>query len=358
MSKLETLEERVQKLETENQELKVQKSETDDVNKEETENQELKQDSNVMENEKVVDKATAIEKKMHLQDDVPKLSDPESLSTVTSKNTPANLQLDKVDHKDKLAVEGVRQPANSPLQSDTMKDQLQQPLVHDTLVKDDDTIPLQNHPVQDNSHTEKDQDSVENHVEKIKDIPDLVLDKETTKTNVDLALDKKQAQPDLTLGKEEGKTHVERSLHREMVHKDVHDSEKVAVLVDRDIESHKDHADLPKTNDDSLDHLIDQKIEQKLLKLKEAEDVGVRSRDLLHSEKLDENDLKLDSKDVDNNDKIVSDDSKMKLHVDKLGGPIVVNKTVVGETTSSIKRSMLSLKQSDRNETYSLKNGG
>lgn len=348
-------------METENQELKVQKSETENINKEETENQELKQvdtDGNVMENheEKVVDKAIAKEKKMHLQDHAPKLSDPESLSAVTSKNTPADLQLDKVDHTDKLAVEGVHQPANSPLQSDTMKDQLQQPLVHDTLVKDDDTSP---HPVKDHPRTE---DSVENHVEKIKDIPNLVLDKEITKTNADRALDKKQAQPDLTLSKEEGKTHVARSLHREMVHEDGHDSEKVPVLVDHDIESHKDDANLPKTNDDSLENLIDQKIEQKLLKLKAAEDVGVRSRDLLHSEKLDENDLKLDSKDVDNNDKIISsksDDSKM--HIDELGGAptlIVVNKTVVGETTSSIKRSMLSLKQNDRNETYSLNNGG
>jgi len=364
MSKLETLEERVQKLETENQELKVQKSDTE---KEEAENQELKKvdtDSHVVENHKVKvpDKDIVLEKKTHLQNDALKLNGPESLPTMTTKDTPADLQLDKLVYKDKVAVEGAHQPANSPSRSDTIQDQQQQLHAHDTPrepVKDDNTVPLQNNPVQ---HTETNQDGVESHVEKIKtnaDIPDLAFDKKITKANVALTLDTKQTNP-LTLNKEEGKTHIDHSPNQEMVHEDDHNAEKVPVLANQNIESHRNDADQPKTN---IEHLIDQKFEQELLEIKAAEDVGVRSRDLLHSEKHDDSDLK----DGDSKDKMINsqpEDSEAKLHVNELGGapsiaaPIAVNKTVVGETTSSLKRNMLSLKQTDHDETYSLKNGG
>ncbi|XP_065898646.1 putative sodium-coupled neutral amino acid transporter 10 isoform X2 [Dysidea avara] len=373
ISKLETLEERVQKLESENEELKEQKLESDSIEKEETEDQEFKKvdtDSHVMENHegKVVDKAVVAvetdETKTLLQDDAAKLKNPESLPKTLSKDTPAGLQLDK-DNRDIPAVVGAHQPVNSPnvpLKPQVVQGHQQRPLVHGTtreLEKDDKINSLQNNPAQQhhlNIDTEKDQARVETHGEKVK-----------TKANTDF--------PDLTLDREQSKTKVvipDVSLHKEIIHEDVHDAEKVPQPVkDIDLDRHERNVDLRKTNDDSLEHLVDQKLEQELLKLKAAEDVGVRSRDLLHSdEQLNSNDLKLDNnnKDDDNNDQKINpkldDSSKTEFHVDEMGGtpspaaPIAVNKTVVSETTSSIKRSMLSLKQSDNNETHSLNNGG
>jgi len=368
MSKLEVLEERVQKLETENQELKEQKSEPD---KDEALNQEVKKaetERHDVDNheEKVVDKPIAVEstKKTSLQGDAIKSNDKEVSPDLMSRDKTADSPVDKekMAHEEKVAdkdnlfdkdspaVAVAHQPANSlPQANEQLKPiEQQQRHAHEAskeVGKDDKSIinPL-------NTDTENGQPKAVK--EKANsDSPDLTLGKEQGHAD----------SPDLTLEGKQNKVDLpDISLHKDTGNEDVHNAEKVPVLETHQDENdhHQRGADSPKIDSDVLDQkleqLVDQKLKEELLKIK-TENVGVRSRDLLHSDTHEKNDVETDNSQISNPEPDKSDAS------DKLGANAAhtaLNKTMISDATNSLKRNMLSLKQSDNSETQLLNNGG
>ena len=326
ISKLEVLEERVEKLESENQELKKESE------KIAAQTSDSKQDS-----EKKTSEKTEIDSK--------KVKDDE---TVKSNKMASKSDDSLAQGKDSTPDTAVhKQPTDSDVHIKsklTQEHKQKQKLTQDEAKEDTSKLHLD--PV--GKQLNKENDITNKNLKDVKlkeqseldvHIPDLVVGKNTDHSLAPQA-DSQELHSEDNLDKNTEKHH------------DGHELEKPAVKLKPEIDlNQKSEHKIPNDQGEgqtkrSIDDNL-QNFEQNLPKLDTGEDVGILSRDLLHDNKQQS----------DGDTKLTTDASQDKVDSTQTAIPTATQNATKIEPKSVVKRDILSLKLTSDNETQSLGDG-
>ena len=328
ISKLEVLEERVEKLESENQELKKEK-ESEKFTSQTSDNKqdgEKKISENLVKTETNKDDETVKSHKMVPKSDDSLSQGKDNTPDAAVHKQPADSLQSDVHMKSKTQEHGQQQrlTQDETKEGDTRKLH-PDPITRKQLNKENDLVADKN--LQDVEHKEQSKHDVP--------IPDLVVDKNThdLAPQDDSQKFRLEDHPGKGTEKQHDNKNPEIDLDQKSEHKITNDQgEQPAGHTKRSV-------------DDNL-----QNFEQNLPKLDTGGDMGILSRDLLHDSKQhDEGDTKLELTTDASQEKVDSTQTTVSAMQDR-------NATKT-EPKNVVKRDILSLKLTSDNETQSLSNG-